>query len=200
MGECRDVLQACSFKGIQNLDDDAEWRIAIGLERNWSVGLCVASSSQGFTERVEGGGFVVEGNLIGIFDPKDKRLGVFSGGGFSGLGVGEVDLKAGLGFPEVCGDDEKNEEDRQNINEGNHIDHRTAALACIELHRARASGGGLVEFGQKVGRYGFHFHGHHLDPALEIAMGDQAWNGYRESNYCSVQGLGDTLGDNNWVS
>ena len=63
-------------------------------------------------------------------------------GGFGGLGVRQIDLQTWLALAEIRRDDEKNQQDRENIDQRNDVDRGRAALACVELHTGQRSAGG----------------------------------------------------------
>ena len=63
------------------------------------------------------GRIVIDRYLGGVFHAEHDGLLLLGGGGFSGLGVRQIDLQSRLALAEVRGDDEKNQQDRENIDQ-----------------------------------------------------------------------------------
>jgi hypothetical protein len=107
LGEGGHILDAGLLEGIKDFYDNAKGRFTVGLHGDTALGMRFARRLDRGGELFEGDGFVIEGNLVAVFDAEDDRLSVRGWGGFSFLGFGEVDLNLRLFFSEGGRDDEK---------------------------------------------------------------------------------------------
>jgi hypothetical protein len=75
LGEGGHILDAGLLEGIEDFHDDAEGGFAVGLHGDTALGMRFAGRLDRSGQLVEGDGFVIEGNLVAVFDAEDDGFG-----------------------------------------------------------------------------------------------------------------------------